>query len=224
MDARRTIEERVEDGCVLNSEGQWVHMFQQLTDEQHIIEELARGNVRVNGIWVRIADAKKWARAPRTPGTVPPSHPPQIPVQLAPVAKKASISPATVPLTPAPHTDRQPEFNPEDNFLETIAMDASALKQIAGSINAGSGRGANTNMPHAPAPLAAKPVVANPPVNTDADETDSFDPGLINADAPPPPISINTNSDDDADFSGGDDFRETALLTLERLPPRGQKG
>jgi hypothetical protein len=194
IDTRRSIEGKVEDGFVLNNEGQWVHMFEQLTNEQRVIEELARGNVNVNGIWVRITDAKKWVKQPsKNAGSVSPAHPTTAPImpavrvtaaaapKAAPAshvptaaAPKAAAPAARVPTAappaanPAVHLpDGAPRFEGEEDLLETISMDASVIRQIARMAGGG---------------------------------------------------------DAENDFSGHDDLRETAVLMIERLNPPAKRG
>jgi len=234
--ARRAIEERVEDGCVLNSEGRWVHMFEQLTNEQRVIDELARGNVSVNGIWVRIADARKWAAAPKKTGTVSSAHPPTVPIPLAPPAIRGVAVP-----------EGSSTFEGEDNFLETISMDAMAVKQIAGnnaSPKAVASGKKGAGAPKAAAPKETTPITAPAPSATAkddlltgnaTDETDSFDAGLIgkiisagNAEAGAAKagsIAIDTTGEStETDFSGRDDLRETAVLMIERANSQKKKG
>ncbi|MCL2182115.1 MAG: hypothetical protein FWB85_01420 [Chitinispirillia bacterium] len=213
-DAQRAIEARVEDGSVLNREGQWVHMFEQLTIEQRVIEELSAGKVNVNGAWIRIVDAKKWAGAPRNPGAVAAAnHSPSVPIPLAAAPVPAPAPIAQIPISQTPLTPGMATsvFEAEDNMLETIAMDASVIKQIA--VMGGAPAGINT----APAVPLVRGANSNFGLyNYNAGETDTFDAGLAASGAAPHASG--------EDFRIHDDMCETTMMTFDNHPPAGKQG
>lgn len=207
-DARAAVEALVEDGSVLNSEGRWVHMFEQLTSEQQLIDELVNGNVKVDGAWISIAAARRLERP--------------TPKKIAPPAPAAAPLAAQTPAPPPQRSDAQEvvtmSFEMVDNMLETIAMDASVVKQIAAMAGAGASRGA-VPAPTAPLPQQAAPmppapinaaITAVPDSNLIDDETATFETMQLM------PYSPSSNAEATEDFSGRDDLRETAMFLVER--------
>jgi hypothetical protein len=187
MDAFKAIEDRVAGGFVLNNSGLWVRIYDQVVHEKRTVEELARGNVYVNGAWVRIADAKKPAKPP---AALLPAPPPAL--NESPVSDAADASP----------------FEPEENMIETIRMDTAMIKQIRDMIH---GSGANVQAaafapPPPPAPAVFEPLPLTP---APAADDDSF----CIPDVNPGNAHIAT----DADFTGQDDMRETAVLMVDDI-------
>ncbi|MFP4013187.1 MAG: hypothetical protein ACLFVQ_03810 [Chitinispirillaceae bacterium] len=62
MDPYKNIEQRVEDGFIIDEHGRWVHMSQKGVSEKRFMEELEKGNVLLEGKWVPISEAKSWER------------------------------------------------------------------------------------------------------------------------------------------------------------------
>lgn len=62
MDPFKNIEQRVEDGFVIDEHGRWVHMSQKGMSEKRFMEELEKGNVLLEGKWVPISEVKTWVR------------------------------------------------------------------------------------------------------------------------------------------------------------------
>lgn len=103
MDALKTITRRIEDGFVLNEQGRWIYMAEQRIYERRVIDELANGNVLVDGEWVSIGEARRRSRAvePKIPAKKPAAQP----AAKAPPARTAAPAPIAPPApiaAPAP--------------------------------------------------------------------------------------------------------------------------
>ncbi|MFP4679867.1 MAG: hypothetical protein ACLFQB_05265 [Chitinispirillaceae bacterium] len=106
MDPFKSIEQRIEDGFVLDEHGRWVHMSQKGSSEKRFMEELEKGHVLLEGKWAPIDEAKSWATVEKP--TSQPSN------------NRNLYSPP--PLTQAPEETDQESFEALETLLETKSI------------------------------------------------------------------------------------------------------